>query len=278
MTFEPSDLVMIPASAPVSVLAPLLHEGEQSAVTVERARGTSDFVLVCDHASNQIPRSLGQLGLSELELARHIAWDIGSAAVARRLSERMDAVLVLQNYSRLVIDCNRPLGSADSIATTSESTRIPANENLSATATEARVSQIFQPYHGEIKQILDARQRAGRASLLIALHSFTPRYHGTSRPWGVSVMYQRDARLGQTLLQLLRADEHLCVGDNEPYAVTDESDYTLPVHGEARGIPHVGIEIRQDLIAEDVGQTVWAGRLASLLHQAATDMLAAEKV
>lgn len=237
-------------------------------MAVERAQGTSDFVLACDHASNEIPRALGTLGLSGTELTSHIAWDIGTAGVARRLSERLDAPLVLQNYSRLVIDCNRPLHAPDSIATASEWAQITGNENLAAAAVEARVREIFQSYHDGLREVLDARQRDQRQTLLIALHSFTPSYKGAARPWHVGIMYHHDARLATVLLELLRRDERLTVGDNEPYSVDDATDYTIPVHGEARRIPHVGIEIRQDLIADEAGQKNWAGRLANMLKQA----------
>lgn len=253
---------------------PLLSEGELPAVTVVKPEGASDFVLVCDHASNMIPRSLDHLGLSENELASHIAWDIGAAGVARQLAERLDAVLVLQNYSRLVIDCNRPLHADDSIATTSEWTTISANENLPADAIDSRFTSIFEPYHEQLKQVLNERKGERRTSLLIALHSFTPTFRGSARPWEISIMYHRDARLAKALLKLLARDKRLVVGDNEPYSVSDDSDYTIPVHGEARHIPHVGIEIRQDLIADEVSQAMWAGRLSSLLQQAAKDIAA----
>lgn len=259
----------------IPLLTPLIAVGEPPAVTVVNAEGPSDFVLVCDHASNAIPLALGQLGLSENELAGHIAWDIGAAGVARQLSERLGAVLVLQNYSRLVIDCNRPLQASDSITTSSEWTSISANENLPEAAIASRISAVFQPYHEQLQQILDERRREGRSSLLIAVHSFTPTYRGTPRPWEISIMYNRDARLAKALLQQLARDKRLVVGDNEPYSVSDDSDYTLPVHGEARRIPHVGIEIRQDLIANELSQTTWAGRLSSLLQQAAKDMAVA---
>ncbi len=247
----------------------LLMEDEPSAVTVERPGGTSDFILACDHASRQIPRTLGTLGLSETELSSHIAWDIGAAGVARLLAERLDATLIMQNYSRLVIDCNRPPAASDSIPSRTEWGQISGNEHLSPAEIVARTGEIFTPYHDELRTILDQRQRDRRQTLLVAVHSFTPTYRGESRPWHIGVMYRHDARLAAALLKLLRKDERLQVGDNEPYAIDDDSDYTLPLHGESRGIAHVGLEIRQDLIADEAGQKTWAGRLASLLKQAA---------
>lgn len=250
----------------------LLMPDEPGAVTITRAEGKSDFILVCDHASCLLPQALGTLGLSELELSSHIAWDIGSAGVARLLSERLDATLVQQNYSRLVIDCNRPLAAPDSIPKRSEWGQISGNEQLSDAEIAARRAEIFTPYHEALRSTLELRQRDRRKTLLIALHSFTPSFRSESRPWQIGLMYREDQRIAAPLLALLRRDERLQVGDNEPYAISDDSDYTLPVHGEARAIAHVGIEIRQDLIADEIGQKTWAGRLASLFNQLAVTL------
>jgi predicted N-formylglutamate amidohydrolase len=246
----------------------LLLSGEPLAFALEYPQGSSDYLLVCDHASRRIPQALGNLGLSEIERASHIAWDIGAAGVARMLAERLDATLILQNYSRLVIDCNRPLAAPDSIPSLSEWVQISANEHLAETDIAARRSEIFEPYHAALRALLDQRQRDRRRTVLIAVHSFAPTYRGESRPWHIGVMYRKDGLLAPAALKLLRRDERLIVGDKEPYAIEDESDYTIPEHGEARGIEHVGFEIRQDLIADEAGQKTWAGRLASLLKQA----------
>ena len=244
---------------------PLLTADEPVAFTLERPRGRSEFLLVCDHASNLVPHSLGSLGLDDTQLASHIAWDIGAAGVAKRLSAALDATLLLQSYSRLVIDCNRPPGSTSSIPTHSEYVRIAANEGLTTADKAARVAEIFAPYHGAISTVLDQRQAAGTRTLLVCVHSFTPVYLGQTRPWKVGLMYRRDLRLGCALLELLRQDASLHAGENQPYAISDDTDYTIPVHGEARRLPHVGIEIRQDLITDMHGQQEWAARLAQLL-------------
>ena len=244
---------------------PLLTADEPVAFTMERPQGRSEFLLVCDHASRLVPHSLGSLGLDETQLASHIAWDIGAAGVARQLSTALDATLLLQSYSRLVIDCNRPPGSATSIPTRSEYVRIAANESLPAAEAAARVAEIFTPCHAAISTVLEQRRVAGTRTLLVAMHSFTPVYLGQARPWKIGLMYRKDRRLGRALLELLRQDNSLHAGENEPYAMTDETDYTIPAHGEARGLPHVGIEIRQDLIADTQGQQEWATRLAHLL-------------
>jgi predicted N-formylglutamate amidohydrolase len=236
--------------------------------TVEHPDGSSPYVLTCDHASRRLPSRLDRLGLSEEALETHIAWDIGAAGVAHRLADALDAFLIMTNYSRLAIDCNRPPGSADSIVARSERTGIPGNRDVSDEETEARTTALFHPYHDRIRAELDARRERKRPALLLALHSFTPAYHGVERPWHAGLLYGRDSRLGRVLLELLRADPGLNIGDNEPYAVSDRTDYAIPVHGERRGVPSAGLEIRQDLIADADGQAAWAARLAPLLEQA----------
>ncbi|MEQ1579713.1 MAG: N-formylglutamate amidohydrolase [Steroidobacteraceae bacterium] len=248
---------------------PLLAADEPAAFSVVRPEGRSRFVLACDHASRRIPRSLGTLGLSPEERSTHVAWDIGAAGVANRLSAILDAPLVLQGYSRLVIDCNRPPGAPTSIPASSEKTVIAGNHDLTPAATAARQNEIFEPYHAAIGSILDRRLRNAQPALIVAVHSFTPVYHDVPRPWHTGLMYRHDPRLAHALLGLLREGGALCVGDNEPYAITETTDYTLPFHGEKRGLPHVGIEIRQDLVGHDAGQQEWAERLARLLTRAA---------
>ena len=246
----------------------LLGEGDPPPVRVLRPDGSSDFLLTADHAGRAIPRRLDMLGLPQTELARHIAWDIGIAGVTERLSEALDATAVLQSYSRLVIDCNRQPGLDSSIPTVSEHTAIPGNEDLPPADRELRRQEIFVPYHERIAGLLGERRAAGRNTLLVAMHSFTPVFKGIAREVEVGVLYNRDARLAHIMLDLLRRDDDLRVGDNQPYAVGDLSDYTVPVHGEQRGLPHVEIEIRQDLIADAAGQATWSARLARLLREA----------
>lgn len=245
----------------------LLGEEDVPPVLEKNAEGGSPFLLTSDHYGRTIPRGLGDLGLPESELERHIAWDIGIAGVANALSKHLDAHLIAQPYSRLVIDCNRPPGAASSIPRISEATIIPGNEGLTREAAEARRRQVFDPYHRRIHEVIDNRLRNGIPTVLVALHSFTPVYAGIARPWHVGTLYQRDTRLPPLLLRGLRADGGLVVGDNEPYAVSDETDYTIPVHGEARGLMNTGIEIRQDLIADDAGGRQWADRLANIFGE-----------
>lgn len=244
---------------------PLLDHDEPAPWRIDQADGASPYLLICDHASNRIPRRLAKLGLDDIALASHIAWDIGAAAVADGLGAALNATVIQQAYSRLVIDCNRPPGSADSIVTLSERSHILGNLALSATETETREREIFAPYHAAIVDHLEARRQRARPTLLIALHSFTPVYLDVARPWHAGVLYNRDPRMARVLGQELRTSG-LVVGDNQPYAVGDDTDYAIPRYGEARGLPHVELEIRQDLIADSAGQATWIRRLARMLR------------
>src|SRR5579872_1895388 len=245
----------------------LLTENDLPPVVEENGQGRSPFLLTSDHFGRAIPRALGNLGLPESELARHIAWDIGVAGVARELSKRLNAHLIAQAYSRLVIDCNRPHHAPGSIPRISEATIIPGNEGLTREEVAARRRDVFDPYHRRISQVIDQRLRDGVPTVLVSLHSFTPIYAGIRRPWHVGTLYQRDTRLPPLLLEFLRASGDLVVGDNEPYAVSEDTDYTIPVHGEARGLMNTGIEIRQDLISDRAGEMQWAERLANVLAE-----------
>jgi predicted N-formylglutamate amidohydrolase len=246
----------------------LLGPDEPPAFQIVREHGRSAYFLTCDHGGNLLPRALGTLGLSPLDLQRHIAWDIGAAALARRLADALDAFLIVQTYSRLVIDCNRPLHSPCSVTPLSELTPIPGNQHVSTAEADARRRQIFQPYHDRISAELDARDALGRPTILVAVHSFTPEFKGESRPWHVGILYNRDARLARILLKFFRDESGLVVGDNQPYSAGDESDYAVPIHGERRSIPHVELEVRQDLLADEYGQTAWAQRLVRAFGRA----------
>ena len=246
----------------------LLADDEPTPACVLRPDGGSPFLLTADHAGRAIPRRLGDLGLPESELRRHIAWDIGIANVTERLSELLGATAVLQHYSRLVIDCNRQPEWVTSIPTISELTEIPGNSAVSPAERQARRREIFDPYHHEITRLLDHRRDRGHDTIVVAMHSFTPVFKGVARAVEVGILFSlkdHDLRLPHIMLDLLRAEGDLRVGENEPYAITGASDYTVPVHGEVRGLPHLEIEIRQDQIADAAGQTAWAARLARLL-------------
>ena len=254
--------------------SPLLSADDVPPVHEVNAAGRSPFLFTCDHYGRLIPKVLGDLGLPAEELTRHIAWDIGIAGVAEQLARALDVHLVAQRYSRLVIDCNRPPDVASSIPRLSETTTIPGNEAISREEAETRRRAIFDPYHRRVSEIIDARQRDGRPTILISLHSFTAIYAGVARPWHIGTLYYRDTTLPALLLKTLRAEGDLVVGDNEPYAVSDVTDYTIPVHGEARGLINTGIEIRQDLIGDGSGQQQWAERLARILGEIETGLQA----
>jgi len=246
----------------------LLAPEEPPAVVTLRPDGKSPFLLVSDHAGRRIPKKLGDLGVSESELRRHIAFDVGIEPVVRFMAEELDAQAILQPYSRLVIDCNRPFQAESSIAPMSENTPVPGNVKLSPVETAARQREIFSPYHEAITKELDRRQREKLLAFLVAMHSFTPVYKGVSRPWDAGVLYNRDSRFAAFILRLLREQDELTVGDNEPYTVSDDTDYTIPVHGEQRGLPHTAIEIRHDLIENEQDQRFWAQRMCKILVEA----------
>lgn len=248
--------------------SPLLEADEPPAFQEFCGQGRSDFIILADHAGARIPRRLGNLGLSDAELKRHIAWDIGVLGVARGMSQALDATLLAQNYSRLVIDCNRDPAVPSSIPRISESSPIPGNADLSAADLAARRAEIFEPYHRRIRALLDERLAAGRRVCLVAQHTMTDVYHGVRREMHAAVLYNRDRRLAGLVLDGLRRNRELLIADNEPYFVSDTTDYSIPHHAEARGLPYVEIEIRQDLVSDAPGQAAWAARIAQALCEA----------
>ena len=250
----------------------LLQSDEPPPFTSIRPAGASPFFLVCDHAGRLLPRALGSLGLPDHELTRHIAWDIGAADVARKLADKLECRLVLQNYSRLVIDCNRRLDRPDSIAQKSEDTAIPGNFAVTPAAARLRAREIFEPYHARIVEELDARAAHGLPTVLLFMHTFTPVFRGVARTWHAGVLYHRDARLAHPLLAALRREAGFEIGDNQPYAATALSDYGLVEHAERRGLPYVELEVRQDLVSDADGQTAWAERLARLIASTAREL------
>ncbi len=254
---------LVPPTFPYGLLGP--HD----ASPVERmGPPLSPWLLTCDHGGNLVPGAL-DLGVGEADLARHIGYDIGAAAVARILSQRLAAELFIQLYSRLVIDCNRPPSEPSAFPERSDGTPIPGNVGLAGRDGAARTAEIFHPYHAAIEAALDRREDAGIDTHLVAVHSYTPVHgeHPEPRPWPVCVLFDKDPSLSLALSQVLQADGIL-VGENVPYQVGALGDYTVPVHGERRGIPHTLIEIRQDLIGDDDGQREWAERLATALPKA----------
>lgn len=244
----------------------LLQPDEPHPALVVNSGGASPIVLVCEHASNVIPRALGNLGLSDDDLQRHIAWDIGAAATARLLSNLLDAPLVLQQYSRLVYDCNRPPESDSAMPALSEVFEIPGNRLLLPEARQARVREIYRPFHHTIEDLLDARAARSQPTLVVSIHSFTPVYKGKARDFDVGFLFDRDNWMANFLFKAFPADRARL---NEPYGPKDGVMHLLNIHAAPRGLPHLMIEIRNDLIAAQGGQHTWANRLTVPLAQAA---------
>jgi predicted N-formylglutamate amidohydrolase len=231
---------------------------------IENEAGASPYVILVDHASRHIPAEFGDMGLGEAERRAHIAWDPGALDTARLMARDLDACLVHAGVSRLVLDLNRDPSAPDSIATMSETTVIPGNEGISDAEKSRRAATFYTPYHAAIAELLDRRAAQGRATALVAMHSFTPVYRGVARPWPVGVLFDTDERLSAPLIELLGGDG-LMVGVNEPYGPWDRVYHTLGKHAGPRGLPSVMIEVRNDEIADAPGQEAWARRLAGAL-------------
>lgn len=233
-------------------------------VRITNPDGVGRFVLTCDHASNVLPAEYGTLGLAENEISRHIAWDPGALAVARRLAEALDAPLVETRFSRLVLDCNRPLDAPDLIPQVSETTTIPGNDRLSAADRQARVALCWRPFHDAISALVEDRLAAGLETGLVSVHSFTPVYKGIKRPWHIGIVHDDDTRLSAPLIAALQSISGVVVGDNEPYSPADRVYFTLEKHARSRGLPCVMIELRNDEVADEAGQEKWAETLESI--------------
>jgi len=242
----------------------LLGSNDPSPVIVTNPGGSSAFLMIGDHAGRLTPQSLGDLGLPPEAWERHIAWDIGVAGVGERLAAALDAPFIRQAYSRLVIDCNRVPGAADSTPEISDGQAIPGNSGLSAADLAARRDEIYAPYQDRISRALDERQRLGRPTLLVSLHSFTPVFQGFVRPWRFGVLHRGDSDFSRRVLALLREAFGEAAGDNQPYAM-DGIDNTIPLHADARGLDYLELEMRQDLIADAAGQDEVASIVADLL-------------
>jgi len=233
---------------------------------VHRDSGKGPYVIVCDHASNFVPDVLGNLGLTESDLSRHIAWDIGAAGVAELLSERFDSPAVFCGTSRLVVDCNRHLDAPDLIPKISDGTIIPGNCNVTESDKQARVRDYFQPYHETIEQVLNGRDRV----IFLSIHSMTECLKGELRPWPVALSSFEDRSMAGPLLEALRSLNEFPVGDNQPYDLDPQVDYSTPHHALTRGLRHLQVEFRQDEIRTKGGQKLWAERFGDALEKSRT--------
>jgi predicted N-formylglutamate amidohydrolase len=253
----------------------LLAAADPAPVVVQNLHGASPFLLLGDHAGVAIPAALGDLGLSLADLERHIACDLGVAGLGEVLSRRLDAALIAQRYSRLVIDCNRALDDPGSIAAVSDGSAIPGNNSLAPADRQARIDEVFQPYHRRIADELDRRLVGGRRTILVSLHSFTPALTGPGagpRPWRYGVLHRNDSAFSRAVLAALIARHGAdVVGDNQPYAM-DGTDNTVPLHADPRGLDYLELETRQDLIADGPGQAAVAALIAGLLTEALVDL------
>lgn len=238
----------------------------------ENAAVTSGYLVICDHASHALPDGYGTLGLAKSEFVRHIAYDIGAAEVARGLADALSCRAVLARYSRLLIDLNRGADDPTLVMKLSDGAIIPANRDVDAfrdTAEfERRMNAFYQPYHEAIASQLRQAQSAGSVPCILSIHSFTPTWRGQARIWHGGILWDRDDRLPAPLLAALREEPGLIIGDNEPYTGALKND-CLYKHGTLNGLPHVLIEIRQDLISDARGQAEWVARLARLVGAAA---------
>lgn len=230
------------------------HRRIESSAHVELAcEAALPALLVCDHASNHVPESLAGLGVSAADRATHIGWDIGAAAVAEALGQRLRLPVILATHSRLLIDCNRRLDDVSAFPVSSGGIPVPGNQRLSAAEQQARAERYYWPYHHAVRDRLQALEALAPAPALVAIHSFTPTLDGAQRPWHFGVLWDKDSRIAKPLLAALRASGEFVVGDNEPYSGRHPADFTLDHHAEGEGRPHVGIEIRQDLIKSAAG-------------------------
>jgi len=246
-------------------------------IMVENGAGAGPFVLLCDHASNRVADAYQSFGFAADRLGLHIAWDPGALGVARLLSGRLDAPLFWPDISRLVIDCNRPLDAASLIAVESEGRAVPANVGLSGTERARRIECVHAPYHDAIDACLTQRHASGLATILIAIHSFTPVYLGKARPWHVGIVFDEDARMANALIKGLAADPGFMVGVNEPYSPADLVYYSVSRHARTHRLPAAMIEIRNNEIGDEAGQKIWADRLAEILLAATPGLLGAQQ-
>lgn len=239
---------------------------DRSVVEIVNEDGQAPLLLICDHASNRVPDSLKNLGLTGDQLSRHIGWDIGAAAVTRRLAQALSATAILARTSRLVIDPNRDPNDPTSIPEVSDRLAIPGNKAIAGAERIHRRAAFFEPYHAAIEAQIARLMRNCEAPALFSVHSFTPEMPGEDRPWHIGVLWNKDPRMAAPMIQYLRAHhDGLIVGDNEPYSGQLVA-YTLNRHGGGGELPHCAVEIRQDLVADETGAAHWAGILEPCLR------------
>ncbi|WP_297322532.1 N-formylglutamate amidohydrolase [uncultured Bartonella sp.] len=227
----------------------------------------SGIVLICDHASNNLPSQYGSLGLEHSQFKRHIAYDIGAAALTKALAERLNAPAVLSNFSRLLIDANRGKDDPTLIMQLSDGSVIPHNYPMDIGEKEKRIKDFYTPYDAAVGQLIEnVSQQSGLSPLVISVHSFTPFWHGTPRPWHIGLLWDSDRRVFDPLFDGLTNIHGILVGDNEPYDGALKGD-TMYRHCTKNGIAHILIEVRQDLVATDEGVNNWVRYLQPLFEK-----------
>ncbi len=248
----------------------LLADDEPAPFEHVNETGAAPLLLLCDHATNFLPRAFKSLGLDQAQLARHIAWDIGIAEVTRDIARRLDAPAVMTHFSRLIVDPNRPLDDPTLIPQIGDGVIVPGNRDLSAEDRQRRLDTFHRPYHRAIDRTLDAMAARGPGPAVVSMHSFTPVMKGFERPWQIGVLWNDDPRLPRPVMANLRA-QGIAVGDNEPYSGRGGCGHTLQEHADRRGLANVLIEVRQDLIDTHQGATQWAALLAKVLSEVLSD-------
>jgi predicted N-formylglutamate amidohydrolase len=232
--------------------ASLLTADEPAAFEVLNPGSTKPLLFVCDHASSRFPIAVGDLGVDLAVQRCHLGSDIGAGGLTASLARRLGATAVMQQYSRLVIDCNRQLLDPGAFLEFGDGAVIAGNRNLDAAQKKLRADEIYWPYHRAIDAEIERLSGDKVKPSMLAIHSFSPVLNGVFRPWQIGVLWDKDARIPEPLITLLR-ESGLTVGDNEPYSGKALQDFTIDSHAEPAELPHVGIEIRQDLIDSEEG-------------------------
>jgi len=244
----------------------LIGPGDPPPFMTYNDHGRAPVLLVADHASPFFPAALNQLGLADWVLEKHVAWDIGVDELARCLADQLDAQLVMAGFSRLIIDPNRHPGDAGSIPEISDGIAVPGNQGLDDHQRAQRLHSFFKPYHEAIQRRLNSFLDRGVVPAMIAVHTCTPVFDRIVRPWHIGIMWDKDPRIPSHLLSYFEQHPEICFGDNEPYSGRHPHDFTIDFHAESAGIPHVGFEVRQDLVSDPAGAREWAGVLARALE------------
>lgn len=235
--------------------------------SVVNPTGKSHWLLVCEHASNQVPDYLAQLGLDDIYFDDHIAYDIGTQTMTLYLAEKLDATAIVANFSRLVVDCNRPLNHPECIPAVSDDIVIPGNQNLTSEQRKQRFDDFYLPFHSAVATVIADKVSRDPQLKLANIHSFTPELlsEQRSRPWHIGFVHRGDA-LSKAFIRYFKQHSDYCIGDNEPYNGHTHRGYTVPAHGDAQEIPSFLVEFRQDLIDSSSGVHHWGDLLLKAMN------------